>query len=170
MTGSLTLAKGRRKIGMIIAPPPDWQAAVIADIKELTCQVARNNFKLGFDESDTVDDPPLCSTSNVKALDASNFSASFDLYRYLIEGTGAPGTDDINWATLSTKGTSVWIIERETPLPLASVAWTANDEGWAYPFTVDNPGWPSDLTGYLKRSIRLSVAGDAVKFKLAAGA
>lgn len=166
--GSLTLAKGRRKIGLVSALPANWQALDPADIIDLTSIVARSDFTLGFTDSDKVDDAPLDAVSNQQALDADNFEGGFNLYRYLNEG-GVAGSNDTAWPILSTKGNSVFVIEREEPMALASVDWTADDIGVVFPFTVDNPGWPNDLTGYLKRAIRLNPNGDATHFKIAAG-
>lgn len=164
-TGGLTLAKGRRKIGLVTTLPANWQELDPADIIDLTCIVARSDFSLGYTDSDKVDDAPLCSVSNQQALDADNFAGSFNLYRYLNEG-GEAGSNDAAWPTLSTKNNLVHVIEREVPMALASVDWTDDDTGVVFPFTVDNPGWPTDLTGYLKRSIKLNPSGDVTTFRI----
>lgn len=171
--GELTLAKGRRKIGFLATAdaPASWSAVSLATeataILDLSCAVARDNFSLGFTDSDTVDDSPLCTTSNVKAFDASNFEAKFAVYRYL-DTDGTAGTADTPWTTLGSKGVTGWILERTDPLPLASVAWTVGDKGIAYPVKTDNPQQPTDLTGYVKRVIPFSPNGDPIEFTIAA--
>lgn len=161
--GALTLAKGRRKISVVTEAnkPASWDSVTaITNWIDATCGIARNDFSLGFEKSDTVDDPPLCATSNRPALDASNFSASFDVYRYLVNATGAFGDDDSLWTIFKDKGTEIYIIERLEPLPLASVAWTTGDKAIVFPFVTDNPLWPSGLDGYLKRHVEPAPNGD----------
>lgn len=171
----LTLAKGRRRVDFIASDdaPVSLVAPTLTEIGAaipLSCAVARDNFTLGFTDSDTVDDAPLCTTSNVKALDASNFEAKFSVYRYLVTATGASDTtNDIAYTTLSVKGTEGWLIERVEPLPLATSAWAVGDKGIAYPVKSDNPQQPSDLTGYVKRVIPFVPNGDPIYFTVAAG-
>lgn len=166
--GALTLAKGRRKVSVVLDAnkPADWgevTAAELADWIDATCGIARNDFTLGFEKSDTVDDPALCTVSNRPALDSDNFAASFDVYRYLLPEDGSRGTDDSLYQVFRSKGTSIWIVEREDPLPLASSPWAEGDEFIAFPFVTDNLLWPSGLDGYLKRRAEPSPNGDAVR-------
>lgn len=163
--GALTLAKGRRKIAIVldVNRPGIWQNVTdISNWIDATCGIARNDFSLGFAASDTVDDPALCAVSNRPALDADNFAAAFDVYRYLVDSDGSFGTDDTLWAVFKNKGTAIWIVEREEPIPLASVPWTSGDKFVAFPFVTDNPLWPSNLDGYLKRHVEPQPNGDVI--------
>lgn len=171
--GELTLAKGRRKIGFIALAdkPADWSAISLATdaskIIDISSQVARSDFTLGFTDSDKVDDAPLDTVTNVQALDADNFEAKMSVYRYLDTG-GAAGTLDTAWAKLGKKGVRGWLIERVDPLPLATVAWAVGDKIKAFPVVTDNPQPPSDLTGYVKRVVPFNPDGDVIDGTFAA--
>lgn len=171
--GELTLAKGRRKIGFLAAAdaPASWSAISLAteatNIVELTCQVARSDFTLGFTDSDKVDDAPLCTVSNVQALDADNFEAKMSVYRY-IDTAGKFGTKDSAWTALGKKGVRGWLIERVEPLALASVDWAVGDKIKAFPVVTDNPQQPTDLTGYVKRIVPFNPDGDVIDGTFAA--
>lgn len=164
--GELTLAKGRRKIAWIPAAdaPADWNAIEATDIAkwvDVTCQVARDDFVLGFTESDKVDDAPLCTTTNVQALDADNFEAGASVYRYITDA-GVTGSLDSLYAALGEKGRKGWLVERTEPLAKASVDWADGDKIIAYPVETDNPQHPTDLTGYVKRHVPFNPTGDVI--------
>ena len=78
-------------------------------------------------------------------------------------------TGDEVYQALKTKGTEVWLVERETAKK-SEEAWEAGDEVSVYRVLLDNPQKSSDRTGYIKSQLVPAVQAGYLNAEVAAGA
>lgn len=164
-----TLADGRIKLVAMTVRPKDLSKPTVSELSagvELSCRILKSDYKLGATASDTISgEALLCDTSNSSALGASNYEASLTPFRFL-DGEGkADPENDVAWEALKTKGTTLWLAEREGPL--VDKEWAVGDEVSVYEVVTDTPQKPSDRSGYIKRVIPMQVQAAAENVKVA---
>lgn len=153
-----TLAEGRTAVYMLTQKPANPAAITAAEIKagkNITCQILKSGYKLGAVASDTVNEPALCSTGNATAFGAANYEAELTLFDYrTAEGkTDAEEGSALN--AMKTRGTTLWLVEREGPLESTEVA--TGDVVDVYEVVTDAPQKPQERSGYIKRTIPMGV-------------
>lgn len=129
MAGTKMLVDGRIKFSILSTKPADPSAPTATELAagtDVSCLVLFDNFNWTFAASDTVNERPLCSTTNGSTPGAGNLNLGFQFWRWLDSTTGQPdATTDTLFALLKAKGTTLYGYTRRGPL--ASVAWAASD-------------------------------------------
>ncbi len=154
----LTLADGRQRVTILTTEPADPTAITLAELTAgfyASPLLNKPDYRLSATGSDTVPDQPLDATGNAKTYGASNFDGSMTILRFLTTAGVTDPTADLLWAAASTKGTRLWVVEREGPL--AAQADAPADEYELYEVLTDEPQKPSDRAGYIKRVVPLGV-------------
>lgn len=126
------------------AHPAHPTAAEFAAMLDASCKVAREGFSWTPADSDTVDDPALCSTSKAVAPSYDNAELGFMVYRYWLDAGGADPAEDELFAAVMTKGTVLWgyYFHNDTPIgtaPVAGEQFVLGAEFWT--------DWPQDPNG-----------------------
>lgn len=153
-----TLADGRTRLVALLTEPAIPGAPTVAELTagtDLSCSVLKSDYRLSPVASDTVADTELCAEGNAVVYGASNYEGTITPFRYLDPDGQPDATDDEPYDTLRTKGTYLWLVEREGPK--YDVPFAAGDEVEVYEVVTDNPQKPSDRAGYIKRTIPLGV-------------
>jgi ABC-type taurine transport system substrate-binding protein len=103
-------------------------------------------------DSDKVAEKSLADINNVNALGASNAQAG-TIFRYYDTSTGAPdATGDALFTATKTKGTTVYVYERESG-KVATAAWATGDIALGMQTLTDEVQKPADTGGYIKRRV-----------------
>lgn len=151
-----SLADGRTKLAVLATAPANPEAPTVAELTagvDASCRVAKTGYSLGATTSETINDPELCVDVNSTVYGASNFAGNFAVFRYYDEETGQVDVEgDEVYQALKTKGSEVWLVERETAKK-STDPWAAGDEVSVYRVLLDNPQKSSDRTGYIKSTI-----------------
>lgn len=152
-----SLADGHRKVAILTTAPGNPSAPTVAELNagiDASCRILASDWTFGATDSDKVAEKALCDVNNVNALGASNFAAAMTIFRYFNAGTGvADPTEDSLFTATKTKGTTLYIYERETG-KLATAAWAAADViDIGMQVQTDVPQKPSDAGGYIKKRI-----------------
>lgn len=167
-----TLADGRIALVALTTQPKDVKAPTLAEINagvHLECRINKSDYKLGAKDSNTISEQELCKSGDAKDFGPSQYEGSVTPFRYLTEDGKADTDNDIAWTTLKTKGTHLWLIEREGPL--YDKAFAAGDVVSVYEVNTDTAQKPSDRTsGYIKRTVPLAVLDAHEDVEVAAGA
>lgn len=173
-----SLADGHIKIAILteepVNPEQPTAAELIAGIGGAAGAGGRillSDWTFGPTDSETFNDRAVAESGNSQAYGASNYQAGMTVFRYFTDVTGQPdATEDALFAAVKTKGSRLWIYERETGQD-QSEAWTAADELWfGAEVLVDNPQKPSDAGGYIKRRISMQVQKGYPNATVGAGA
>ena len=155
-----SLADGHTKLAVLATAPADPEAITLAELEaglDASCRIAKNGYSLGPTASETFADPALCEDVNSTTWGASNFEANIPVFRYFDDTTQLVDTaGDEVYQALKTKGTEVWLAERES-LKKSTEPWQAGDTVNVYRVLLDNPLKPSDRTGYIKSTIAPAV-------------
>ena len=160
-----SLADAHKKIAVLTEEPVDPAnptivelAAGIGGAAGAGCRILLSDWLFGPTDSDTFNERAVCEDGNANAYGASNFQAGATVFRYFDETTGvADALEDALFEALKTKGTRVWIYERETGQP-ESDPWAADDElGFGAEVLTDWPQKPSETGGYIKRRSPMQV-------------
>lgn len=167
-----SLADGRTKLAILSTAPADPSAPTVAELTagiDASCRIAKTGYALGPTTSETINDPELCVDVNSTVYGASNYEGSFAVFRYYDDTTGQVDvTGDEVYQALKTKGTEVWLVERETAKK-SEEAWEAGDEVSVYRVLLDNPQKSSDRTGYIKSTIVPAIQAGYLDATVAAG-
>lgn len=159
-----SLADARKRIAILSTKPADPEAPTIAELDgglHASCRIVASTYNVGPSASETVDEKAVCEEGNVQALSTSNYAAEFDIFRYFDETTGLPeegtvGSDenigDQLYQMLKTKGTTVWLYEREIGKKSLE-PFVAGEPLEGYELLIDNPQKPQDQGGFIKRHI-----------------
>ena len=148
----------------------DIKALTVADIAKgtkLSCRIMKSDYAMGPTGSATVDEIEMCKTGQGQEWGMSAYAGSVTVFRYL-DADGKSDTEADNAFTLlGEKGKpGIWV-EREGPAE--DVAWAGGQEYSAFVCVTDDPQPPSDRTsGYIKRTIPLSISNAALNRKVAA--
>ena len=158
-----TIAEERIKVVALTTKPANIHAPKISELaagKDLSCKILFSDFRLSPTASDTVNEPALCEPGNSAVPTKSNFEGSLTVFRFLDPVTGlAVAVEDEAWDLLKAKGTELWIYVRYGLK--FSGAFAAGQDVEYYHVLTDEPQAPSDLGGYIKKTIPLFVQGDS---------
>lgn len=166
-----TLADARTRLAILTTAPtgglstisvPEAEAGIDA-----SCRLLKSDYRLTPVASDTVPDTELCSEGNAVTFGASNYEASVTPFWYLDEAGRPDVAEDIVYQALREKGSHLWLVERTGPRYDAPFA--VGDLVDVYEVITDNPQKPSDLAGYIKRTIPLGVQRAKLGVVLTAG-
>lgn len=167
----LTLADGRLRVSVLTTEPADLAAItateMAAGIVDAYEHINKPDYRISATNSDTVPDQPLSHTGNATTFGNSNYEGTMTVLRDLDAVTGLPDEDDDLWTAAKTKGTRLWVVEREGPP--AKQAWAASDAYVVWEVITDDPQKPQDRAGYIKSVVPLGVQ-TRVEGVLAAGA
>lgn len=159
-----SLADAKKRIAILTTKPADPEKPTVEELDgglNASCRIVASTYAVGPQASETVDEKAVCEEGNVQALSTSNYSAEFDVFRYFDEETGLPETGtsgseenigDQLFQMLKTKGTVVWLYEREVGLK-SDVPFASGQPVEGYELLIDNPQKPQDQGGFLKRHI-----------------
>lgn len=159
-----SLADAKKRIAILTTKPEDPENPTVTELEDglnASCRIIASTYNVGPQASETVDEKAVCEEGNVQALSTSNYAAEFDVFRYFDEETGLPETgtsgseEDIGdqlYQMLKTKGTIVWLYEREIGLK-SDVPFDAGQPIEGYELLIDNPQKPQDQGGFIKRHI-----------------
>lgn len=159
-----SLADARKRIAILPTKPADPEKPTKAELDaglHASCRIVASTYNVGAQPSETIDEKAVCEEGNVQALSTSNYTAEFDIFRYFDEVTGLPetgteGSDenigDQLYQMLKTKGTTVWLYERETGKKSLE-PFTTGEPLEGYELLIDNPQKPQDQGGFIKRRI-----------------
>lgn len=165
-----SLADGHTKLAVLATAPADPEALTLTELNaglDASCRIAKNGYALGATASETFADPALCEDVNSTTWGASNFESSIPVFRYYDDTTQEiDAAGDEVYQALKTKGTEVWLVERET-LKKSTDPWAAGDTVNVYRVLLDNPQKPSDRTGYIKNVIAPAVQEGYLDVKVA---
>lgn len=152
-----SLADGKMKVTLLAAAPDDatdLDAATLNGGTDIQCNVLKSDFRLSATASDTVGDTELCQDGNAVVFGASNYEGNMTVFRYFDE-TGAVATaEDTAWAAAKAKGTHLHLVVRQNG-KRHDEDWATGDEYEYWHVITDEPQMPSDLAGYIKRTIPL---------------
>jgi len=156
MAYAKSLAEGHRKVAILTTSPSNPNAPTAAELIagiDGTSRIMASDWTFAATDSDKVQEKSLADINNVNALGASNFQAGMTIFRYFDTVTGAPdGTGDALWTATKTKGTTLYIYERESGL-VATAAWASGQIAFGMQTLTDEPQKPTDTGGYIKRRI-----------------
>lgn len=151
------LADGKIKFSILTTAPANPDAPTAAELNagiDASCKVALNGFAWSAADSETINDPELCTSTNAETLGRDNFNAAFTVYRYFLTAGGADPTADALFEAVKVKGTTIWGYARLTDKD-ASEAWATGDEIMLGAEVVtDNPQMP-DGGGWIKFRVPL---------------
>lgn len=152
-----TLADGRVRLGLLptIADPASPTVAELEAAIDLSCRVMKSDFRASPVASETISGMnALCETSNASAPGQSNYEVSLTIFRWF--DPADPGKmdalGDAAYQALKIKGTHCYFVKRESGKDY-SEPFAAGDEIEVYEVVTDNPQSPTDLGGYIRRTI-----------------
>lgn len=167
-----TLADGRIALVALTTPPKDLKAPTVAELTagtRIECRINKSDYALGATDSDTIDEQELCKSGAAKDFGPASYEGSVTPFRYLTADGKADAENDVAWDMLKTKGTHLWLVEREGPL--YDAAFEAGQEVSVYEVNTDTPQKPSDRnSGYIKRVVPLAVLDARENVEVVAGA
>jgi hypothetical protein len=156
MAYARSLADGHRKVAILTTAPANPFAPTVAELNggiDATARILASDWTFGATDSDKVSEKSLADINNVNALGASNFAAGATIFRYYDTVTGAPdATGDALWTATKSKGTTLYVYERESG-KVATAGWATADIAFGMQILTDEPQKPSDTGGYIKRRI-----------------
>ena len=165
-----TIADGRVLLTALTVPPADINAITALELdagQKISCKIMKSDFQLGPTGSSSITETELCKTGEGQAWGLSSGAGSLTVFRYLDETGKSDTADDVAWDLLKEKGTNIVLVRRDGPVE--SEPWAAGDEYSAFEVTTDDPQYPTDLGGYIKRTVPLAVANMALDKTVAAG-
>lgn len=171
-----SLADGHKKVAVLTAEPEDPENPTVAELNAgiggaagAGCRILLSDWTFGPADSDSFNERAVCEDGNADAYGASNYTAGMTVFRYFDESDGTPDpTEDALFEAAKSKGTRLWIYERETGQP-EDEAWGAGDEFWfGAEVLADNPQRPGESGGYIKRRVPLKVQKGYVNGSVAA--
>lgn len=158
-----SIADARKRLTILDAPPADLPStgATISDTvlnagEDASCNVAKSDFRMSATASETINDPRLCDEGNASVLGASNYEASWSVYRYFDEDGAVDPSEDWLFDLVRIKGTTITAALRENG-KLFDQPWVEGDEGELWVLKNDNPQRPTDTGGYQKRTVPFTV-------------
>ena len=167
------LADGKTKLAILATAPADPEAPTVAELTagiDASCNIAKTGYTLGPTTSETINDPELCVDVNATVYGASNFEATFSVFRFFDEATGQiDAVSDEVFEALRTKGVEVYLVERESGKK-STEPFEAGDEVSVYRALLDHPQKSSDRTGWVKNTIVPAIQAGYPNVTVAAGA
>ena len=163
-----TLADGRILLTALKTKPKNLAALTVEELKagtKISCRILKSDFQLGPTGSATVEETELCKKGQGQAFGESAATGSVTPFRYLDE-TGKPDAEnDVAFDLLKEKGTELVLVRRDGPVE--SKEWEAGDEYSAFEVTTDDPQYPTETAGYIKRIVPLAVGAFELDKKVA---
>lgn len=155
-----SLAEGRTRIAILTTAPADPKAPTKAELDagiHASCNILADGYNVGFEASETVNEPAICDSTNSTTFGKDNITAEFSVFRYIDEDgkpdpTAGTGDDhgDAVFQALKEKGTFFWLYQREGAD--YDVPWAEGDDIEGFYLVTDR--WKhTDRTGYQKRQI-----------------
>ncbi len=160
-----SLADAHKKIAILTVQPVNPAAPTVTELNAgiggatgVGSRILLSDWTFGPTDSDTFNERAVSEDGNANAYGASNYQCAFTTFRYFNATTGVPlATEDTLFAAGKSKGTRLWVYERETGQK-ESDAWTAADElSFGAEVLTDHPQKSSETGGYIKRRIPTQV-------------
>lgn len=174
MAGVKTLDDGNTRVMLLAAKPANPRAVTVAEAtavgaKYLSDQILAGDFDLGSTGSDTIPEKPLSASGNGINFGLSNFGGGFTVFRYYDPETGLPdATDDWAWEAVKAKGTTLYLLVRDSAKKAAQPFTTADEYSY-YEAVTDEPV-RGERSGFIKFRIALGVQDAATHRKVVATA
>ncbi|WP_159622673.1 hypothetical protein [Ruania rhizosphaerae] len=154
-----TLADGRVKLTALTTKPADVAAITITELgagTEAACSINKSDYRLSATGSTPITEQEMCRKGEGNTPGPTQYEGSVTPFWYLDE-TGQPDPAAMEvWDLLKTKGTTLWLVERDGPEE--DVDWAEGDEYVVYEVVTDEPQVPTDrFTGFIKRIVPLGV-------------
>lgn len=149
-----SLADERKRFYVLTTKPADPNHPTVAELTagiDASCKVSREGFTWTATDSDTVDDPELCSTSKAVAPSYNNADLGFQVYRYWLTAGGADPTGDALFTAVKTKGTVLWGYYLHNDKDVGTLPVAGEEIVMGAEFWVDHPQEGS--SGWLKYKI-----------------
>jgi hypothetical protein len=165
-----TLADATIRLAILTTEPANMSAITVTELNagiDASCRVLKSDYRMSPTASDTVADTELCSEGNAVTYGASNYEASLTPFWYLDEQGKSDMTEDVVYQALREKGTRVWLVQRQGPK--YTQPWAVADVYDCFEVVTDNPQQPSDMSGYIKRTVPLGVQRAVLGQPVAAG-
>lgn len=153
-----TLADGRTRWILLTTKPTDPNAVTLTEALaglNVSCDVAKSGSRISATGSDSVSDPPLCSSTNAQAFGASNYEGSIAPFWYLDADGLYDSSDNAAMEAVKAKGTTLWLLEIEGPVATAETV--AGEQYELFEVLTDNPQKPTETNTYVKRNVPLAV-------------
>ena len=154
-----SLADGHTKLAILAVAPKNPDQPLLSELTaglDASCRIAKSPYQLGPTASETVNDPELCRDVNATVYGASNYEGQIAVFRFYDSQSGQVDTKgDEVYQALKTKGTEVWLVERESSKK-STEDWASGDEVSVYRALLDNPK-KAEKSGYIKRVIDLAI-------------
>lgn len=170
MAGVKTLADAKIKLTILTVPPADINAITLAELTagiDASCLVAKSGTRFSPAGSNTISDPALCDESDASVFGTSNYEGSIVPFWFLDPDTGAYAeADNPVYEAIREKGSEVTYVLREGPE--YTVEWAADDLYDAYVGQSDNPQRPGETSGYIKRTVPLTILKAALHKRVVA--
>lgn len=158
-----SLFEGRIRLEALAIAPEDPNAITIAEVTagvRISKAILRSGYRLSPTGSDSLSEPGLEDLGNSTTYGASNYEATFSVFRYLDDSGLSDAEQDIGYNLFAGKGLHLYLVERTGPL--ASKDWEAGDPYAFYPVITDDPQQPTELSGYIKFVQPMGVSGEVV--------
>ena len=152
-----SIADARKKVSILLdGVPADLPTtgavipAALLNSDDATCNIAKNDFRMSATASESINDPRLCDEGNASVLGASNYEASWSIFRYFDEDGQVDPDEDWLFDLVRAKGATVVAALRENGR-MYDQEWQEGEEGELWVMKNDNPQRPTDTGGYIKR-------------------
>jgi hypothetical protein len=148
-----SLFEGRIRLEALAVAPADPDALTVAELsagQRISKSILRSGYRLSPTGSDTLNEPGLEDSGNSTTYGASNYEATFSVFRYLDESGLSDEEQDLGYNLVERIG------------PPASKPWEAGDPYSMYPIITDDPQQPTELSGYIKFVQPMGVTGGVV--------
>ncbi|MCI7306152.1 MULTISPECIES: phage tail tube protein [Trueperella] len=156
--GPKTLADARTKLTVLTVRPKNMKAITVAELTagyDIQDFILKSDFQLGPSGSSTISEIELGAPGEGQAFGLSAGSGHVTIFRYL-DQDGKPDPEaDVVFSLFKTKGTELTLVRRDGAP--AGQAWKSGDEYSAFEVTNDDPQFPADGSGYIKRPVPLAV-------------
>lgn len=154
-----SLADGHTKVAILSAKPADPMHPTVAELTagiDASCRINSADYNVTPTASETVEEKELCVEGAAVAFGPSNATIEFTPFRYFTSDGSAEETEadeigDAVFQATKTKGTRLWIYQRETSKK-STDDWEVGDEVDGFEFITDNPQ-QVDRTGFVKRKV-----------------
>lgn len=150
------LADGKRRFVVLTEEPVDEANPTPTELAagiDASCKVLASDFAWTFAASERITgEEALCDDTNSEELGPNQLNLAMTLWRYYADAGGVDATEDVLYAAVKTKGTTLWGYERLSDKESAEVLATG-DEGFYARFEVDNPQTPTGRGGKIRQTI-----------------
>lgn len=157
MAGAKSLADGHRKVSILTSAPSNPLSPTTTELNagiDASARILASDWVFTATDSDKFQEKSLADLINANVFGAGNAQAGMTIFRFFDTVTGAPDpTTDALFTAVKTKGTTLYIYERETG-KVATAAWASADQILGMQVLTDEPQKP-DAGGYIKRRIPL---------------